>query len=594
MALPDNLADWFGPNANLPDVPKQPESLRKLGYTITERLADFDGLPSAGKATAMALLGKMKHEAKPKPGITNEWKTLIGEYPNVPGLKRQLAMAYSITDRAALAEATIEELATDHPTYLPGVIRRATYLIVEDQLDEADVLLGGPPTSLRQLSPDRSSFSTYEVGEFAQMAFLYEVNKGNAEAAEDHLRVIRDLGTYDIESLRKFKSMLDNTRLRAIGGIFADTISISGTFRAEAQQTDAPPTFIHPEINWLYEHDLSLPAHKRDALLALPRPSLTADLSAVLLDLVLRFDHFAAMAWDAATQSFGYHALLLATELRATECLEAVLETLRQGKEVTEFWFNDWREDYYTPYFRRVLPTCADELLAFMQEANINTFNKSIIATAYSLEAALHPDRRTETIRWYQTVLDFFLENTDDSQQLDMDLNGLIVCDLLNLEAVELLPQVRDLYNRNLVNKGMAGTLADVEKRMATPANPRWQLELKPIADQYAYLHDPDTYLTEHPRPEPDEADEAVFARLEASIKAAEQRTDEWAFLDKEDEEEYDGPDDNNVPQAPRRVVPEPGRNDKVSVRYTGGKIVGDVKYKKVEGDVKAGRCVLL
>ena len=517
----------------------------------------------------------------------------IRDHPDVPGLKRQLALAYSITNRAELAEATFEELVTQHPTYLPGLIRRATYFVFEEQPDEIEALLGGPPVSLRQLAPDQPSFASQEVGDFAQMAFLYEVNKGNTEAAEEHLRVMRDLGTYDIESLRMLKKALDNARLMAVGGLFADTTSISGTFRAEDRQTDQAPAFVHPEINWLYEHDLSLPADKRDALLALPRPSLTADLSAVLLDLVLRFDHFSSLAWDATTQSFGDHALLLATELRATECLDAVLETLRQGDEVTEFWFGDWREDYYTPYFRRVLPDCADALLAFMQEPDINTYNKSIVSTAYSQEAALHPDRRAGTIQWYKTVLDFFLENADDHNQLDMDLNAMIACDLLNLKAVELLPQVRDLYNRNLASEAMAGGLADVEKAMTTPVDPRWQDEIKPIADQYTYLHDPAAYRAAHPRPEPSEADKALRAELEAAMEAARKRS-EWAFLDEEDDDEEEDDSDYYVPVAPRHVVPEPGRNDKVSVRYKDGKIVADVKYKKVEPDVKAGRCVLL
>ncbi len=34
--------------------------------------------------------------------------------------------------------------------------------------------------------------------------------------------------------------------------------------------------------------------------------------------------------------------------------------------------------------------------------------------------------------------------------------------------------------------------------------------------------------------------------------------------------------------------------NDKVSVKYTDGKIVTDVKYKKVEDDVLKGKCVII
>jgi len=36
------------------------------------------------------------------------------------------------------------------------------------------------------------------------------------------------------------------------------------------------------------------------------------------------------------------------------------------------------------------------------------------------------------------------------------------------------------------------------------------------------------------------------------------------------------------------------GRNDKVSVQYTDGKVLKDVKFKKVEDDVKNGKCIVI
>jgi len=57
-------------------------------------------------------------------------------------------------------------------------------------------------------------------------------------------------------------------------------------------------------------------------------------------------------------------------------------------------------------------------------------------------------------------------------------------------------------------------------------------------------------------------------------------------------------------PQAPQREVEEKvmpiksekvaGRNDKVSVQYPDGRVLKDVKFKKVEDDVKAGRCIVI
>jgi preprotein translocase subunit SecA len=36
------------------------------------------------------------------------------------------------------------------------------------------------------------------------------------------------------------------------------------------------------------------------------------------------------------------------------------------------------------------------------------------------------------------------------------------------------------------------------------------------------------------------------------------------------------------------------GRNDKVTVQYQDGRVEKDVKYKKVEDDIKAGKCIVL
>lgn len=57
-------------------------------------------------------------------------------------------------------------------------------------------------------------------------------------------------------------------------------------------------------------------------------------------------------------------------------------------------------------------------------------------------------------------------------------------------------------------------------------------------------------------------------------------------------------------PQGPQREVEEKvmplksekiaGRNDKVSVQYTDGKVLKDVKFKKVEEDVKNGKCIVI
>jgi preprotein translocase subunit SecA len=42
------------------------------------------------------------------------------------------------------------------------------------------------------------------------------------------------------------------------------------------------------------------------------------------------------------------------------------------------------------------------------------------------------------------------------------------------------------------------------------------------------------------------------------------------------------------------KSFPKIGRNDLVSVKYQDGMVLKDVKYKKVEDDIKLGKCKLL
>jgi preprotein translocase subunit SecA len=89
------------------------------------------------------------------------------------------------------------------------------------------------------------------------------------------------------------------------------------------------------------------------------------------------------------------------------------------------------------------------------------------------------------------------------------------------------------------------------------------------------------------------EADQVQEAHAQKRQRLREQKDESRSLLDS-----------GGQPQGPEKPVQEKvmpvksekiaGRNDKVSVQYPDGKILKDVKYKKVEEDVKAGRCIVI
>jgi hypothetical protein len=601
MALPDKPADLFGFSNELTAVPKS-NGLLNLGYTITWEPLDDDATPPELSAQLADLYEASRF--RPDRTLAERLRQLIRQYPDVPTLKNYLMTTYLQTGQRSRANEVLEQTITQHPRYLLGLVNKANQLLTKDDTEGVETLFGGPPADLLLLYPDRSVFHASEVAHFTFMSFEYYLTKGDPDAGLARLRLLRDLGYHTNEQLRTLKDQLDLARMqynltRMQEGL-DEAIRVEGYFRAADQQTTEPPVFEHPEMQWLYEYGLMntakpMPADKRDTLLALPRPSLTRDLSKVLLDIVYRYAYFGEQDWDEEHHNFASHALLLATELRAVECLGAVLETLRQDDEFQDFWWGDYLNEFYEPYFRQLLPGHADELMAFMREPDVNTSSKEVVSGAYAQEVLANPALKPAAQAWYADILTYLLDHTNDEHLLDTDLIAWMIGDIVDLQLTNLLPPIRTAYERNLVNETIQGDLASVEKEMMQRRYPANKRTLLPLAEHYEYLQNPTAYRAAHPNPDREKINEEYMSELDAE-------EDEWAFLYEEDEDEIPNgamfPSQKNqfLPSPTQPVIKQlrPGRNDKVSVQYTNGTVIRDVKYKKVEADVEAGKCTLL
>lgn len=588
----------FNRKSGLVDLSKV-SGLQQVAYTVTWEPMYAPNFPPELR-DEIALLND-EVQLRPTQRLVERLRQLVRQYPHVPSLQNYLMLAYAKMGNDRKASEVLEETLKQHPRYLLGLVNKATEMLMVNK-DTAGVerLFGGPPTDIGLLYPDRTEFHVSEIANFTGLSFLYFLAKGNPAVAENRLRTLRDIDYYSLDYLRSMKNRLDTTWLQFnIAKMYVartNTSTVEGYFRAKEQQTTEPPAVENPEIEWLYQHgmgkkDNPLPADKRDTLLALPRPSLTRDLSKVLLDTIFRHDYFANQEWDATRQSFPNHALLLAAELRAKECLEAVLEMLRQDGEFREFWWGDFLTDYYEPYFRQLFPAQADALRAFMQEPDVNTYSKTLISEAVEQATLADPTLKPVAQSWYADVLTFLLANAEDEHLMDSDLLSFIISDIVDLQLTDLLPLIRDAFGRRLVNESIGGDLTYTEEEMQNPAYAPDRRPLLPIAEGYAYWLDPAAYRKAHPEPQREKFRDDIFAELEA-------KQSEWDFL-YENDKPLQGKGIKSSPlyiedQQPRQVAPMPGRNDKVSVKYTNGTVLRDVKFKKVEADVKAGKCVLV
>ncbi len=95
------------------------------------------------------------------------------------------------------------------------------------------------------------------------------------------------------------------------------------------------------------------------------------------------------------------------------------------------------------------------------------------------------------------------------------------------------------------------------------------------------------------PVQEPEQVQEARAQR--ARVRLNEQKEESKSLLS--GGERAQQPQPNRPPQEkimPAKSEKVAGRNDKVSVQYTDGKVLRDVKYKKVEDDILNNRCIII
>lgn len=235
------------------------------------------------------------------------------------------------------------------------------------------------------------------------------------------------------------------------------------------KQIDEPE---FPEVNKVFaspDNSLTLPDAEVDRILALPHDKLRRQLENLITwGLGIANDGKGGVSESAGTidQSIMHAVVFLGYLGGGEESLKVVLETLRQSEEVTDFLWGDCANMVATPTMARLgkdsLPLLHDFILeeGTMHSGKINVFE------AMADIATLYPEKRNEAIEWFSTIIDHILDGGPEASFTDYALNGMLVSELLNIHAEELLPKIKQMYDRNLVDRESCGYWKDVEHDM--------------------------------------------------------------------------------------------------------------------------------
>lgn len=144
------------------------------------------------------------------------------------------------------------------------------------------------------------------------------------------------------------------------------------------------------------------------------------------------------------------HAWRILGQLQSSDAIQVLIET-----------FDDWEEDDWAlselPTVMGMMGSSAIAPLAqYIKEANHAEYARVIAFDGLKEIALTHPDSRAEILGIYRE----YMSSPDTNA---VSLNGLLIASLLDLQAVELIDDIRGMFEQGSVDWSIAGDLEEVE-----------------------------------------------------------------------------------------------------------------------------------
>ena len=431
-----------------------------------------------------------QHASKGKRSAVKKLIRLIEKYPGVPVLKNYLSALYSNLGQMEKALELNHRIVAEHPDYLYGKLNLAAEYFMKDEFDKIPGVLG-KSMELKELCPDRDTFHISEASGFFKIAILYFSAIGDLEEAEMRLDILRELdpGSENLAEAEEYFQKAElyeflNRKLEEK----KDSINVE-VKKTALTEIKSPPEFTHEQINQLYENDFSVDEDIISEIINLPRKSLIEDLNKLLEDSIIRYNHFNTKVdegeFDEKHTLFVIHALFILSEIEAAESLENILEVLRQDIDYFNLFFGDILTEYIWLVLYKTAASQLDVCKRFMFEPGIYLYSKAAISDMVNQIVQHHPERRNEVIEWYRDVFRFFLDSSLDDNVIDSDLLGILVNDVLDFKGIELLPEIEELYKKEIVDLYACGDIDEVKKHFSDKSEISYKSDVISIFEVY-------------------------------------------------------------------------------------------------------------
>ncbi len=463
-------------NYNITTDPNLLDKQNAIAPELSRKLEQFHKLALKGKRSSIQKL-----------------LDAIKRYPNNPQLKNYLSVLYGQLNDSKKMYETNKWIIAEHPNYLFGKLNLANEYYLKQEYHKMPEVLGSA-MELKALYPDRDTFHLNEVISFYKCAILYFTAIDDIEQAEIRHDIMQKLAPDSADTEFASSQILAAT-MKASQARFEEEqktrISVI-TKSQEIKNLKNAPNFNHKEIKWLYNHGLYIGEEKLNKILSLPKDTLINDLELVLLDSIARYGYFKSLfeenGWEEESMNFLVHAIYLLGELQATDTLETIFDVLSQSDEYFDLYLGDFLTSAIWEPIYKIAINDLEACKEFMYTPGLDTYARITILDALEQLALHHHERRDEVLSWFKDVIQFFLDSSLEDNVIDSDVIALLICNVIDIDGVELVPEIKQLFERGLVSQGICGDWKEVKEAFEQPCLRDKRKEILPMAERYEII----------------------------------------------------------------------------------------------------------
>lgn len=225
---------------------------------------------------------------------------------------------------------------------------------------------------------------------------------------------------------------------------------------------------LHPELEELFYGDTdfrTIGAEFRQKMNDLPLEEFRKDMEHIIM---YEIGTFRRGEEDKRYRGKYNNSVMLAVivlgEIGNPESLPVVLEVCKQNDDFNEYYFGDMAPDICTPVVYLLGRNRLDLLWDYLMVPGLCTFLRLDVVYSVVLVARQEPERRDEVLDFFRKLLAFYTENLPVRKAVDGNVAGMTVVALEEICAVELLPEIKKMYDTGLVDEMCAGSYDTVEE----------------------------------------------------------------------------------------------------------------------------------